>query len=418
MVGLAVAADADTSTTLITVAMQDEARKLPSDITASLSRTDRRVRFELVKLAGNTNESLAGVSVTVIDPMGESKQITTDTAGSATLENAEPGLYAVVVAGPQGHSTLPLAVREADPAAERATPAAVRLPLVSVEPREIYSLASSARPTSGSAKYSDIDRDFVSDAPLGLAFGYRVRLSSDGILYGQVLSLVRGGIASADVAGTRILIYSGSAPAGQAIADADGFFEIPNVAPGVYGLVAAGSAGYAAFSFEAYARQSVAGRDDDRPFTLVSLVNNQIEDAERIPVVLVPPPMVEQAVGAIELGYGPLLGGGLGAEPSGLGNLAAAGLAATGGIGNAGGGGSAGGSGGFGGVGLAGLAAPLAIGLSDAFDDDNDEPGNNISESTFTPPNVPSSEEPIIDEPIIDDPGFDNSDSGGFGVGA
>ncbi|MGV3486029.1 MAG: hypothetical protein ACO1RT_16555 [Planctomycetaceae bacterium] len=371
-------------TTLVAVTMQDEPRRLPKDITATLTRADRRIRFELVKLSGATSQSLAGTSVTVIDANGGSQKVVADETGVATLNNAKPGLHAVVIGSEQGHSAIPVAVREAAGDAPAGMgPATLKLPLVDVEPREVISLARSSRPAEGEASYGDIDTDFVAAGAMGDSFGYRVRLGAQGDLVGQVFSLVRRGLTSSEVEGTDVMLYSGSRLVGRAIADQRGYFQVQGLAPGVYGLVAVGPGGYAAFAFEAYSAQTVS-RITTGDTTLVSTATMQPGDGDVLPVFLVPAPMVPAMVTSLEQSYGPLLGdagGDLGIGLGGLGALPAMGAGFAGGGGS---GGSAGGSaGGIGGIGgLAALAGIGAVAASIAEDEDDDEPGVNASESS------------------------------------
>ena len=370
------------SVRLVTTAAQDEPRKLPKDITALVSRNDRRVRFELVKLAGTAGQSLAGTSVTVIDASGQAKKLEADSTGIATLENASPGLVAVVIGSEQGHSALPVAIRESEEVAAADAPVApaptVKLPLVQLPPLDVMKYASSAVPSPGSSSFGDIDTDFVSTGSVNVANDYRIRLSSDGRLTGQVMSLVRNGLSSYDVAGTNVMIFSGNAMVAQTVADAEGYFQINGVAEGVHGLVAVGPGGYAAFGFETYSPATIASSAASNGITLVSMAVQA--DGDVLPVVLVPPAMVEPMVVSLEQSYGPLLGGA--GAVGGLGALGlAAPLAAAGGFGGGAGGAAAGGAGAgsLGALGLLGAAIPAAVIASEANDDD--EPGVVISVS-------------------------------------
>jgi hypothetical protein len=372
------------SVRLVTTALQDEPRKLPKDITALISRNDRRVRFELVKLANTTGQSLAGTSVTVIDSNGKSQQLEADSTGIATYQNAAPGVVAVVIGSEKGHNAMPLVIRESGEVPTADAPVAVaptvKLPLVEVPPTDVVRFASSAVPAAGSSSYSDIDADFVSSGALNVAYEYRVRLSSNGALTGQVMSLVRNGLMSSDVAGTQVMIYSGGNVVAQTTADSQGFFQVSGVAAGVHGLVAVGPGGYAAFGFETFSASTVASRPSNDGFTLVSLATQAEGDV--LPVVLVPPVMVEPMVVSLQQSYGPLLGG-----ANGLGGLGALGLAAplaaAGGSGGGASGGAgaagAGGVGGLGTLGLLGAAIPAAVVAAEAGQDD--QPGEEVSPS-------------------------------------
>lgn len=372
-------AESPSADRLIAVAVQDEPRKLPKDITALVSRADRRVRFEIVKMAGASGQSLAGTPVTVIDSEGTKTNLQADSTGIATLDNAKPGLHAVVIGSEQGHSAIPVAIRESDevPAADLpvAPAPAVKLPLVEVDPLSVMRLASQALPAPGTASFGDIDGDFVLAGSVSNQYGYRVMLGSAGQLTGQVISLVRGGVVSADVAGTRVMIYRGNGLVGEATADAQGFFRIEGIGPGVFGLIAVGPGGYAAFGFEAYSPQTIAGFGSSSAQTLVSAVAPG--DGDLLPVVLVPPALVEPMLVALEQSYGPLLGPGAGVAPAGLaavGPAAMAGVGAggMGGGGMGGGGAGAGGSiGGLGALGLAAAAIPAAVIAAQSSSDDS-----------------------------------------------
>ncbi len=374
---------------------QDEARKLPEDNAAYFSRSDRRVRFELVKLSGGSAEMLAGTKVTVIDPTGEKSTVTADASGVATLDDAKPGLHAVVVAASQGHTAVPIALREADDSLVDSS-RAVKLPLVDINPKEVARLASSyLSPSSGSA-YDEIDSDFVSAGEITQGFQYRVRLGDDGTLEGQVYTLLRDGMSLAGVEGTNLLIYKGNQLVGRTTANQVGRFSIPGMGPGIYGLIGAGPAGYAAFAFEAYDAIAIASSisETDRE-TLVStnadstaLVSAAAAPGSILPVMLIPPPMVPGVTSEIQaaaLAYGAdggLADGGFSSPVPGVGQ-APLGSTPGGGVGGAGpggavgggfgGGGALGGGGGIGGLGaLAGLAAVGAIAADNNDNNNND----------------------------------------------
>ncbi len=389
-------------TTLVATVLQDEPRKLPKDITATLTRADRSVRFELVKLSGESNQSLAGTTITVIDPNGESKRIKADEFGVATLEDATPGLNAIVIGGKQGHGAIPMAVREASTdAPETGGPATLRLPLVDVKPKEVIKLARSARNNQPEVDYSDIDTNFVSTAGTSDSFGYRVKLGSQNELNGQVMSLIRNGMSSADVAGTNVMLYSRNRLVGQAVADQRGYFQIPNLAPVAYDLIAVGPGGYAAFAFEAYSAAEMSQTTSTANVTLVSTSTAQPVSGDLLPVVLIPPPMVKQVVASLERSYGSLINGGGNDASDGNAGLAGSGAAAFSSLGAAGAnagtgpggssGGSAGGAsagagagglGGLGGLGALGAAAAATAANSNGS---SNSPGTNASESSMSP---------------------------------
>ncbi|MGV3486692.1 MAG: hypothetical protein ACO1RT_19900 [Planctomycetaceae bacterium] len=368
---------------LTAVATQDEPRTVPQDNTAYFSRADRKVRFQLVKLSGGDEQMLAGTRVTVVGPTGQEAELTADEQGVATLDNAQPGLHAMVVTGPKGHTAVPVAFREADaPPAEVAqgdgqmTP--VMLPLTDLNPKEVVRLTGSYLTPDMGGSYEDIDSEFVGSGDVSQAFRYRVRLGDEGTLDGQVYSLARSQIS---VAGTNVLIYRGNQLVGRATANDIGRFTIPNMVPGIYGLVAAGPAGYAAFAFEAYDAATVALTSGAQ--TLVSA--NTLAPGTILPVMLIPPAMMPAVLQQIRAagGFFGLDGGfagdgfvppvpGAGAAPFGPGGFGG-GFAGPGGGFGGGFGGTTGGVGGLGGLlGLAAIGGITAAAIEASDDDDED----------------------------------------------
>ncbi len=366
---------------LVATAIQDEARKIPEDNTAYFSRADRKVRFQLVKLSGAEGQTLAGASVKVIGPSGEEAKLTADAEGIATLENAKPGLHALVVAGKDGHTAVPIALREeslaqaADAAAMVSAPT-VKLPLMDIDPKEVLRLTGSYLSPEMSGGYDEIDNDFVTTGEVSQGLQYRVRLGDDGTLSGQVYSLVRNGVSTYGVAGTNILIYQSNQLVSRTTADQAGKFYVPNMVPGVYGLVGAGPAGYAAFGFEAYQAATVAKLPNDK--TLVSVrpsateltAANNLAPGSVLPVLLIPPAMVPAVIEQIRAAGFPVGTGtdgvvadaGLSSPVPGIGQ-APLGAGPGGAVGGGFGGGFGGGTGGVGlGGGAGGLLGLAAIG--------------------------------------------------------
>jgi hypothetical protein len=382
---------------LAATAVQDEPRKMPEDNTAYFSRADRKVRFQLVKLSGVGGEMLAGTKVKVIGPTGGEADLVADANGEAVLEGAQPGLHALVVTGENGHTAVPVALRESGPAADPAMVAAapvVKLPLIDVDPQEVVRLTSSYLSPDLGGAYEDIDSDFVMNSDVSQGLQYRIRLDDDGSMTGQVYSVLRSGLSTFGVEGTNILIYQDNALVARTTADQLGRFTVPNMTPGFYGLCAAGPAGYAAYGFEAYNAAVVATNDSNARTTLVSTRDKAISlasaDLSAAPgttafVLLIPPSLLPPVVAEIRnagiaaaaggdgmaAGF-PGEGGVPGAGPgvpgaSGFGSVPASG-AVGGGFGGAP---AAGGIGGIGAIaGLAGLAAITAA----VIDDDDDDP--------------------------------------------
>ncbi len=378
---------ADPSGRLV-AAVQDEVRRLPEDNTALFSRLDRRVRFQLVKLTTTGNELLAGTRVKVIGPEGRQSEITSDENGIATLEEVTPGLHAAVVSGLSGHSAIPIAVRERDDMAgtedgmgAMASPL-VTMPVIDVSPQEVFRLANYYLPPTNDSG-AEIDEKFVATGEVAPAFGYRVRLGDGGQLRGQVYTLLRDQLTIEGVAGTNVLLYRGNSPVARAVADDGGRFMVSGIAPGVYGLVAAGAGGYAAFGLEAYDSGVIADtapRSTTSVDRLVSLTADPQEpvstfvDGDTVPVVLIPPPLLEgvlDSIRAAAFGTGPdmgLAGDGFAPVP-GAGQMPMGAGPGGGGFGGAGGGMGGGGIGGLAGLGVGAAIIGAVIAATD--DDDN-----------------------------------------------
>lgn len=374
---------------LITTVAQDEARQIPEDNTALFSRADRKVRFQLVKFSGDTNsDMLAGTSVTVIDPNGAKSTLTADAEGVATLNDAKPGLHALVVTGENGHTALPIALREENGPAVAAIPP-VKLPLMEIAPRELVRLTSSYLPPDMGGSYEDIDSQLVSSGETIQGLQYRVRLGDDGALSGQVYSLLQNGLSTFGVEGTNILIYRGNNLVGRTVADQFGKFNVGGLRSGVYGLCGIGTAGYSAFGFEAYNAAAIAQNRNGQ--TLVSIRDEAtdlvssvaMQGGSTLPVVLIPPSMMPAVLQQIRDAYPPTGDAFIGDAPfgstipnGGFGGGAGPGGGFGGGAGGGFGGGAGGGFGG-GGAGLLGLAAIGGIAAIAAGENNNNnnQPG-------------------------------------------
>ena len=136
------------------------------------------MRFELVKLSSSNDQSFAGMSVTVIDPNGQTKQITSDASGIAVLKRGTRVARGRYRRGSRPRRSRPVAIRESSEAGAltAAGPATLRLPLVNVEPKEVVSLARLSLREEVTSNYSDIDASFVSTASIGESYGYRIKL--------------------------------------------------------------------------------------------------------------------------------------------------------------------------------------------------------------------------------------------------
>jgi hypothetical protein len=340
--------------------VQDEPRKIPQDNIAFFNRADRKVRFQLVKMSAFQDQTLAGTKLTVIDSAGAEKIVVADKAGVAILEDAEPGLHALVVVGDEGHVAMPIALREEAPSNDSGAspmPSMVKLPVSNIDPRDALEFTTAYLPPLPTGSPEDIDSDLVFNGSAVSNLQYRIRLTDEGILSGQVCSLLRDGLSTFGVGNTNLAIYRGNQLVARAVADETGKFSVPDMKAGYYGILAAGSAGYAAFGFEAFDATTLASSQGQSQ-TLVStstnsrsLVNAQAGGSDVLPFVLVPPSMLPGILDAIRAaglqtvpdesagvpGFGSPMsgigggGGGFGAAGGGLGGAGALGLLAAGG---------------------------------------------------------------------------------------
>ncbi len=354
------ASAADQRTELVKAVAQDSSPAFPEDNAATFHKSDPRIRLKLVRLDGSAG-SLAGSSVTVINPQGKSTQLTADSKGVVSLSKVTAGLHAVVVTGAAGHAAVPLMLRQdADDAAEPQSEdpsvvnnrpvTTVHLPVMPINPQEVLRVTSAFLPPSPATRpTSGLETLPTGEAQVAGAHLYHVQLGPDGRMEGKISSLT-----PASLAGINIMIYSGNQLVARSITDDQGRFMVQNLRPGAYGLIAAGQAGYVAFAFDADLADGglVRNANSANDLTLVSM----LQPPGALPVQIIPQEMVPPVVDAIQDGTVP------GAEPvpPGVAPVPGAGFAGGGG----GGGGFGGGGGGLGaaGGGLGGAGGLLALG--------------------------------------------------------
>ena len=346
--------------------LQDEVQELPPDNTGYFSAA-REVSVQLDLLAA-IEEGLGETFVTVIRPNGEESEVRAGEDGSVVIDNAESGPHALVASNGRAHgSTLlyfkePPAAQPADPAEPATGPQPlppVRMTMLAVNREQLRPIVEDIRDVGLDEEITDVPAEVASG---GKQFDYRVVLDSDGTLNGRLLSVMKEG-AGVNFEGTRIVAFRDGARVGSTMSDASGLWAINDVQPGVHGLIAAGPAGYAAFSFEAVESGGAIVTTNIQGETFTSRMD---PDGEQLPVVMVPPAFVPAVVKAIDKCYclsdpaPPAAAGDPYALPVGgfmVPPTPAPGSGVGGGFAGGGGGGS-----GFGigaGVGLAGLAAVI-----------------------------------------------------------
>lgn len=205
--------------------------------------------------------------------------------------------------------------------------------------------------------YPDLQSDPAGDTRRVNA-GAQVRLRAGNVLVGKISRPSGMGMGAGDLSGNVVHVMSGGRVVGHTETDANGEYQIPGIAPGVYDLVIAGKDGVAAAAFVAVADPGVALKGTGSA-KLVSFQPGAMPDSLNLEVVSPSDYFSgepEQVFPPEEVGMAPVPGAGF-VGPGGF-----AGGGAGGGFG--GGGAAGGGGGGFGGLGallgIGGLAAGIA----------------------------------------------------------
>jgi hypothetical protein len=356
--------------------LQDEPLELPEDNRAYVSAT-RTLTVQLDTLAAV--EGLDDALVTLIRPSGVTTQYEPNENLEITLDELESGPHALVASSRQAHGTMLLDVLETPPAevvpapdqaveaAEPAPPARKRMTLLAVRGSQLLPFVEDMR-DYGLAGPLDADALVAASArwKSGQAFNFKVLLTEDGTLLGRVITIWNE--TDVSVEGTNIVIFRDGRRVGSTTCDAEGLWSMGGMQAGVYGLIASGQAGYAAFAFETVDAVGVVMRNS-RGERFASQVQPQ-PVIDRLPVVLCPPPFLDEIEETIT-DYYPMLqtvqeplstAGQPIATPAG-GAMVSGPSTASGPGGGGGGGAGAAGGGGFGSVvGLAALGAAAAAG--------------------------------------------------------
>lgn len=396
--------------------LQDEPLELPPENTAMYS-TAGVVSVELDMLAALDRGTATDVMVTVIRPDGSEDRFSPNSEGVIEIDDATPGPHALVANGKGVHgSTLfyfdeqPTVKADENVAADVAkvepkTPERARMTLAVVREKELKPFVNRIRDVG-----QDDDVESISESvDAGGKFDYRVSLNQRSTLRGRVLSFIKRPLSNG-VEGTKVAVFREGDRVASTTCDPFGRWEIEDLEPGVYGVIAAGAEGYAAFGFDAVSDRAMVRRDNQSANRLVAKQEDelQFEDLaapvdnegtiEELPIVLIPRPYCPKVVDSIVRYYPslkpavrPAYAGGALAAPVGGSVVPGAGV----GVGGFGGASvtsagaataAVGSAGGFGGIG--GLAAVGAvIGATVAATDDDDD--NIIGTPPLASPAVP-----------------------------
>ena len=358
------------------VNLQGEDIELPEDF---LVRVDgNKLQVALVSLGAIERQySTSNLLVSLLNSNGDEKTATTNQQGIAEFTGVQPDeLHALLVVDEKLHAAIPLMTVSAQSAMKRnINSKRIRLPLAPANREEI--LSSIARGTLPEGNMAG-ELYKSSDYRLRAVNPYSVRLQNNGNLLGRVV------VSDRDLADNLRFANLTFLRNNQVIARTDsdpddGSFNVSGLREGVYGVIAAGPAGYSSFAFEVLPALSVTAAivGDDVPGRPVSIVQPIPDPNQKLYVFLCPPKLVPKISDRVRQAYGQPTGDSAGNQPvPGLTMAGSGGGAGFGGGGGGFGGGSAGG-GGFGGagglLGLAGLGAGIAA-LITVEDNNNNTP--------------------------------------------
>ncbi|EMI20629.1 SD repeat-containing protein [Rhodopirellula maiorica SM1] len=380
-----IALAAITTTVGVQAANAESAVRLPANNSVNLQQGGE-VRLQLEVPSGESWQSLAYATVTVVDRNGIARKFQADQQGIVRLTGISAEPYAVVASNGNAYGSTLMFVRPEDAASANPTPA--RMTLAQVNSSKLMPWIDRYTKQFSNKHASQLGEVAI-DIPTETATsGSRIELAEGGVLSGQLVSVLTQEGREVSLEGTEVVLMHRGVAVGKTYAEASGAFQFKGVRSGPHGIVAAGPSGYATLAFEAVGQNDVASkREPGHQF--VSVMNREISSL--LPVVMVPPAMIPGVIdpfgasvmadpipsvnGSELTGFGHHGGGGFhGGGVNGGGG---------GGFAGGGGGGVAGGSGG--GAGLGGLGALGAIGAAIAIPlaTDDDDPGSVASPSGF-----------------------------------
>ncbi|WP_153559013.1 hypothetical protein [Roseimaritima sediminicola] len=426
--------------------LQGERKEVPDDFFVELEQSRLRLKLQDFGLE-DAQQGLEDSLVTLITPSGARQQPPSDAQGNVAFENVDEGPLGIVVTGPDQHATVAVYARplgrapaagesaedgadaQAEPADEPLVAAAnpFRLPVMRIGASEVL------KNTAGYTPQAAPTKSFSSEQYAGFlrynsvpTLYYRVRMQADGRVPGKVFTMVDPDLPL-DYSGTNVTVYRAGEYIQSTPTTPEGFFEVTGIRPGVYGVVAAGPLGYAAFAFEVVPsgdgplpEPNVAATKAAPTIRTVAFRDGEVAAdgvSDILFVPLIPPAMLDTLRRTLLEAYSPFLGGGDGGfaagTPFGGGPFGGGGFGG-GGFGGGGFGGGGGGGGGLGGGGLLGVAG-LAAGLAALGDDD----GGVVPPGVTSPflPELPAIILPPMNPPDDGfDDGFDYDPPGGGGV--
>lgn len=284
------------------VMMQNEVAPLPKDNTVSIASSFDEIEFRLASLGADpaSFDALASsnddVKLSIVTPVREKKDVSKQD-GSYRVDGLTEGLHLVMAESAKALACIPFYVKrvsgglgdETDDADRKIT-----VPLIAQGAPTSKAIAGVFASTSSGSQTDNASMDF----DVAERHNYMVRVTPDGRLLGQVITRGPGTNRLQLAANNNLFLLKDGIRIKESKSDQAGRFQFNGVAPGVYGIVAAGPAGYTAFAFEA-GEATVAANSQ------LSSQGFVIQDAGKssvLPVVLVPPALLDAAITTLQKG--------------------------------------------------------------------------------------------------------------------
>jgi hypothetical protein len=176
------------------------------------------------------------------------QRVTTNSSGDFTLANVAPGRYSIIAAGSNQLGAQGIMVQRIG---SETTNDFFTLATVKTEYKGVQELVASTLPKQIANQIPSSVMHQVSANLTDIQVASQTRIVN-GKLRGQVASLVK----ESNVENVQIHLLKNNKPVAQVETDAMGSFTIPDAEPGVYDLVAAGPAGFAAMRVEAIGKSN------------------------------------------------------------------------------------------------------------------------------------------------------------------
>jgi len=366
-------------------------RQIPAQNALYVPNPTQPIRIQLTKFDGTKASELVGTVLSIVSPDSAQTRYQVNDQGVVVFKAERPGVYAFISTGPLGHIAFPVVIRlgsateaDIDAGDDVGVTPTITLPIFTLNPGEASRAVSSFLPPSQWA-LSDMDGSLVATGEVASTNNYRVSLSQDGRMEGQVVTLMQDSLVRQNIEGNNLLLYQNGELLARAISDSLGRFAFEGLQPGNYGIICAGPGGYGAFGFEAIMPTLSTSTKNGETFVTTMVqqtpVDGPFSTGDVLPIVPIPLPLVSglsalfRSDGLLEE---ELLACGCDIPCSPVPGCGSVG----GGFGGGGAGGGMGGAGGL--LGLAGLGIAAALAASDS----NDRVITNPVPDPATPANV------------------------------